>query len=892
MTVMNTKRQHIEDKPKVARSRIFQPFRAIGYITNDVPFVVENRGQSYFLTTSAGSNFQTYNADKMNLLFVGPTTESPITAMTSANGITYAACNTSILGYKRGKEVSRVSSQGKFSILQILVLGPYVAGLCDDNTLKMWNTATGELYTEIEFGEQFTATAMIHPSTYLNKILVSSTQGTLQIWNIRTNSLVYQFKPFGSPITCLTQSPVVDVIAVGMLDGTVQLHNIKVDERIDSVRQEDRVTAISFRTDEEPMMATANMHGDVALWDLNTRRLVHNMKGAHDASISSLAFLHGQPVLVTGGSDNAVKQWLFENNSAVPLPLKYRSGHYAPPSKIRFLGTTGNYIVSAGRDQSLRAFSIRRDAQSFEFSQGSLASKANKKNVKMHDLKLPQIIDFDTSMTKEKEWDNIATCHLNDHGVRTWTTFKKSKGKHTLLSTDKSAVKTTAISACGNFILAGCASGQVEMFNLQSGAHRKTFGGSDGHKKTITGVASDHTNRRLISASIDKSVKIWDFKTAQLIHTVELESPVVHILFLRENDLLAVACDDLGIRVIDVETQKVVREFWGHRNRITDMTFSPDGRWIVSSSLDATVRTWDLPSGAMVDIFRVQDVVTSLTFSPVGDYLATSHVDNVGIFLWANRTQFSNVSLHHITDEDSNAAILPLPSLGSDVDIDESDTDALVEPIDPVSTSEQLTEKMITLSLESRSKWQNLLNLDTIKQRNKPTEAPKLPEKAPFFLPTLPGAAPEFDLAQEKEASHSKEAVYMSQLHHVTEFTRLLSQGQSSQDFTAFVTYCKSLGPSAVDLELRSMTIDGELTVLNQFLEAIAFMLSTRRNFELAQAWLSVFCVIHGDLIVANPENPIHSKLEIILSQQQTEYSRLSEKIHYGLCLIDFVRKA
>lgn len=54
-------------------------------------------------------------------------------------------------------------------------------------------------------------------------------------------------------------------------------------------------------------------------------------------------------------------------------------------------------------------------------------------------------------------------------------------------------------------------------------------------------------------------------------HTVELESPIVKIVFHRENNLLAVACDDLGIRVIDLETRNIIREFWGHRNRITDL---------------------------------------------------------------------------------------------------------------------------------------------------------------------------------------------------------------------------------------------------------------------------------------------------------------------------------
>jgi hypothetical protein len=46
-------------KPK--HSKIFQPFRAIGYVTNDVPYVINQLGQDYFLTTCVGTSFQTYN---------------------------------------------------------------------------------------------------------------------------------------------------------------------------------------------------------------------------------------------------------------------------------------------------------------------------------------------------------------------------------------------------------------------------------------------------------------------------------------------------------------------------------------------------------------------------------------------------------------------------------------------------------------------------------------------------------------------------------------------------------------------------------------------------------------------------------------------------------------
>ncbi|KAI8149510.1 Utp21 specific WD40 associated putative domain-containing protein [Fennellomyces sp. T-0311] len=894
MVAPDEKRRRVESNSRgPARSRVFQPFRALGYITNDVPFVIETRGQDFFMTTCVGHNFQTYNLAKMNLLFVSPRTQEPITAMTSASGATFVAHGTIIGTYKRGKEIARIEGKGDYTIMQILVLGQYIAALCDDNVLRMWNVKSGELYTEIEFGDSFTATTMIHPSTYLNKLLIGSTQGTMQIWNIRVSKMVYQFKSFGAAVTCLEQSPVVDVIAIGLLDGSIILHNLKMDEKIDTVHQDDRVTSISFRTDEEQMMATANMHGDIALWDLTNRRLLHNMKAAHGGLIASLTFLTNQPVLVSAGADNAVKQWIFEQQNSVPLPLKSRSGHYAPPTKIRYYGNDGTRILSAGRDRALRMFSTVRDAQNYEFSQGHIAKKAKQRSVTEESLKLPIITDFASASAKDKEWANIVTCHMNDNGGRTWRTKNKAIADHTLLSSDKSTNKTACISACGNFSFIGSASGQIDMFNLQSGLHRKTYGGADGHKKAITGLASDVANRYLISASVDRKIQIWDFKTAVVLHTVELESPIVKIEFHRENNLLAVACDDLGIRVIDMETRNIVREFWGHRNRITDITFSPDGRWIVSASLDTTVRTWDLPSSTMVDIFKVEDVVSSLTFSPTGDFLATAHVDNVGIFLWANRTQFANISLRSIVD-DEVAELLELPSLAG---MDEQDTDEELEAPtqlgEDLNTAEQLADEMITLSLEPKAKWQNLLNLETIKKRNKPTEAPKKPEKAPFFLPTVAGAKAKFDLSDndKKPQIGDSKQLHMSQLDMSTEFTRHLRTGHESSDYTAFITYAKSLSPSLMDVEIRTMPVDSELTCMNNFIEAILFMLQSRKNFEMAQAWLSVFLSIHGDIIVANPENNIHSKLKETLAMQSDEFGRLSAQIHYGLCLIDFARR-
>lgn len=51
----------------------------------------------------------------------------------------------------------------------------------------------------------FQVTVVMHPSTYLNKILFGSKQGSLQLWNIKQNKLVYTFDGWDEPVTVVEQ---------------------------------------------------------------------------------------------------------------------------------------------------------------------------------------------------------------------------------------------------------------------------------------------------------------------------------------------------------------------------------------------------------------------------------------------------------------------------------------------------------------------------------------------------------------------------------------------------------------------------------------------------------------------------------------------------------------
>ncbi|KAJ1995289.1 rRNA-processing protein utp21 [Coemansia spiralis] len=894
-------------------SRLFEPYRALGYITNGIPHSIQYRGQSIFVTTGIGRSFHVYDAEKINLLFVGPHFAADVVSVLSIGEETFVSSGGQVTVCRRGKRVCELEAVNRGEITNLTQFGDHILAISEDNAVVIWDRTTKELFTEIEFeNESFQITALVHPSTYVNKIVVGSAQGAMQIWNIQTRRCLYEFKSFGSGISCMVQAPVIDVLAVGLLDGRILLHNVKQDRPVIQLTQDGRVSAISFRTDDIPMMASASADGDVALWDLDNKRLMHVLQGAHDSHIQSIDFLVGQPVLLTSSADNSVKEWIFDGHDGVPRLLRHRSGHFAAPQMIRYHDADGRYILSAGRDRTLRFFSVFRDEQNVEMSQGSLSREARTKRVKVNDLRFPQITQFASNPAMTKDWDDVISCHQGSSNAHTWSIDRKALGKYTLMSSDSSIIRAVAISACGNFGFLGLSSGIIEMINMQSGLSRRTF---EGHSKAITGIQTDSCNRYVYSTSLDGTLKIWDFVTGNELRNIELSSAPSKLMLHRESGLLACVCDDACIRVVDADAHRIVRRFSGHRNRITDLAFSNDGRWIVTSSLDSTIRTWDLPTGHMIDWFRVESMPISLAFSPSGDFLVTAHMDSVGIFLWANRTQFVDVTLRQISaamadKEDATFVAMPTSAGLSDEKNEQSkdvldsngmsnravDGDAGV-----YMPAEKLTDNMVTLSSLPKSKWQTLMNLATIKKRNAPEKAPQAPEQAPFFLPTIAGTEHRFDIsaqpssgsndADSREADKIVERTNISTASAQSGLARALYRAEETLAYGEVFEYLKKLNPAAIDIEIRTLPLDDNLKALKAFVKASTAQLQSKRDFELTQAYLNVFLGVFADIIKSNATD-----LEPLLTELRKEckqkWDTVDDLIRYSTCMVEFMRSS
>lgn len=885
---------------KQAKSKIFSPFRVLGNVSNQIPFAVGTLGQTFYIVTSVGRSFQIYDANTLHLLFVSQN-QMPceITSLSAHFHHVYVSYGNKVGIFKRGRLEDEVSFQLEENdcIKGVSVFGDYLVAYSSDSVFvcrKGGNRFATQLHTEFRTSNlDGGIVSIVHPPTFLNKVVVASTTN-LKVYNVRTGKHLYTSEDFAQTITALECCPVLDFVAMGFADGTFSLYNIRKGRVVRSVSTgiKSPVTSISFRTDGSPHAVTSHKSGDLFFYDLDRKARIHTLSGAHKemyGGVSRAHFLNNQAVIVTSGADNQLKEYVFdpslsEGIVSPPRHLRSRGGHSAPPSSVSFADS--HFMLSASKDRSFWSFSLRKDAQSQEMSQRPQKSVKKTAGPTLRE-KFSEMLCMAHSNARAGEWENVLSAHQDEQFARTWNTHIKRVGRWQLATIDQGMAKSVAISHCGNFGLVGSSLGGIGVYNLQSGTLKRKY---TLHKKAVTGLAIDSMNCKMVSVGLDGVVGFYHFSKAQFLGKLQLDAPITQMVYHKGSDLIAAALDDLSVVVIDVVTRKVVRVLYGHSNRITSLDFSPDARWIVSASLDSTLRTWDLPSGGCIDGIVMPSVVTCVKFSPQGDTLATAHVAGVGIALWNNRAQFHPVSTRIVEEADFSRALLPnVSGENAETIIDGAMDENVQDEVGVYTSADTLGPDLVALSLAPRSKFNSLLYLDVIRQRNAPKEAPKKSDHAPFFL-DLKGEkvgdqaiVAEDGLKQEESGSVQSESKLRkldSSAAFESAFTEKLRTAAESEDFTAFLEHLLSLPLSATDLEIRCLNTQPPFDELVAFINALTFGLTSNKNYDLMQAYMAVFLRCHGDVVYHNGDGLVEA-LEEWDNANKGSGSKMDELVKY-----------
>ena len=91
--------------------------------------------------------------------------------------------------------------------------------------------------------------------------------------------------------------------------------------------------------------------------------------------------------------------------------------------------------------------------------------------------------------------------------------------------------------------------------------------------------------RQRVSSGTFLAKQFFDFHTSKLEHTLIMPATIVSITLQRDSGLLAATCDDLVVRLVDIETHRIVREFGGFGGRILDVVGLPLWLIVLVSSL-------------------------------------------------------------------------------------------------------------------------------------------------------------------------------------------------------------------------------------------------------------------------------------------------------------------
>lgn len=234
------------------------------------------------------------------------------------------------------------------SVAAISANGNAIAEVAPDESVRLWNVASGEHKTLPARNSKVSAIALsgngkVLAMAYANAIVMadaadlktphaiegvsnlstlalsndgkvlaaSSGGGAVRIWNAEDGSLKLNLAA-GGEVTALRFGPHDQFLAAGRKDGSVSIWNVATGQPVFEARKHSAgVNAIAFSTDGT-LMATGGDDRTAIVWEVGSHKARRTLKG-HDLAITSLAFSPDAGTLAVGSGNASVVLWQLEN---------------------------------------------------------------------------------------------------------------------------------------------------------------------------------------------------------------------------------------------------------------------------------------------------------------------------------------------------------------------------------------------------------------------------------------------------------------------------------------------------------------------------------------------------------------------------------------------------